>query len=177
MARWACDTSASRENSPLPSLQQGYNWGDDNGASEGYLSDNITNNLIGCQVGFELGYRRRPECGCSSAENRHLRQLSGRHLPGVSGNGINGLTPYGYFPVHSTQNGVAFISQVDLAPNGSSRETAALGWATASWPSPAPGWPTTKSPSTSSTSPKSPTFSTTVAWCCTDAFAGLTYRF
>ena len=97
------------------SLRQGYDWGDDNGAGEAYLSDNITNNLFGVQIGFQAGYRLT--CGVRLFIEPKIG-IYDNYLDGTfqahTGDGINGYGPYGPFPVHSTRNGVLFLSQIDL---------------------------------------------------------------
>ena len=97
------------------SLRQGYDWGDNNGAGEAYLSDNITNNLFGVQIGFQAGYRLT--CGVRLFIEPKIG-IYDNYLDGTfqahTGDGINGYGPYGPFPVHSTRNGVSFLSQIDL---------------------------------------------------------------
>jgi len=90
-------------------------WGENGGADEAYVSDNITNNLFGVQVGFEAGYR--VGCGLRLFIEPKIG-IYDNYLDGTfqahTGNGINGSGPLGDYPVHSTRNGVSLLSQVDL---------------------------------------------------------------
>ena len=162
-----------QEDLTFGSLRQGYNWGDDDGADEAYLSDNITNNLFGVQVGFEAGYNLG--CGVRLFIEPKIG-IYDNYLDGTfqvhTGDGINGSVLYGYFPVHSTRNGVVFLSQVDLGAEWRFTRNWSAGRATAWWPSPAPAWPTTNSRSTWSTPPRSPTSSIAAAWCSRERLPG-----
>jgi hypothetical protein len=90
-------------------------WGENGGADEAYISDNITNNLFGVQLGFEVGYN--VACGLRFFIEPKIG-IYDNYLDGTfqarTGNGIDGVGPYGSFPVHSTRNGLAFLSQIDL---------------------------------------------------------------
>ena len=105
-----------QEDLTFGSLRQGaVEWGQNDGADEAYFSDNITNNLWGVQVGFEVGYRLggglrlfiEPKIGI------YDNFLDGT-FQAHTGAGVDGNGPYGSYPVHSTRNGLAFLSQVDV---------------------------------------------------------------
>jgi len=80
-----------------------------------YLSDRITNNLIGPQVGFDAAYRLcdslrlfiSPKFGIF---DNYLDST----FVATTGNGIVGSGPYGDFPVHSTRNAISFLTQIDV---------------------------------------------------------------
>ena len=84
-------------------------------AATAYLSDNITNNLVGAQFGFDAAYNVfdgvrlfiTPKVGIY---NNYMDSTFQAH----TGNGIDGSGPYGNFPVHATKNGVSFLTQIDL---------------------------------------------------------------
>jgi hypothetical protein len=95
------------------SLRAGSNWGDNGGADEAYLSDNITNNLFGVQCGFDVAYDLygvrmflAPKIG---VYNNYLDST----FQARTGNGVDASGPYGSFPVHSTRNGLAWLAQID----------------------------------------------------------------
>jgi hypothetical protein len=100
------------------SLVNGHNWGDSNGAFEGYFDDHTANNLMGVQCGFDVAYNIGPCChGVRlfispkiGIYDNYIDQTFAAH----TGDGINGTGPYGSFPVHSTRNGLSFLTQVDL---------------------------------------------------------------
>jgi hypothetical protein len=103
----------------LGSLMDGYHWGDDGGLDEAYINDQIANNLVGGQIGFELGYRltnnlrifASPKFGVF---NNHVTNYYSPEL----GNGLEGQpSPSGgpgKFPVNSSSDGISFLTQIDL---------------------------------------------------------------
>ena len=98
----------------------GTTWGEQGGAYEAYLSDLITNNLIGPQLGFELGYNMcnnlrfymTPKFGIY---NNHITNNFQAYL----GNGeisrpisASGMT--GTYPVNSSTDAISFLTQIDV---------------------------------------------------------------
>jgi hypothetical protein len=104
-----------QENLTFGSLREDHEWGEDHGKYEAYFSDTATNNLIGLQVGFDAAYnvgsgvrffvtpKAGIYCNCMDSE-----------FQAHTGDGINGHGPYGYYPVHATKGGVAFLTQIDV---------------------------------------------------------------
>jgi hypothetical protein len=91
----------------------GTGWGDL--PATAYFSDTITNNLVGAQFGFDAAYCVgggfrvfiAPQVGIY---NNFLET----DFEARTGDGVNGLGPYGSYPVHSTLNGLAFLTQIDI---------------------------------------------------------------
>lgn len=88
------------------------------GIFDAYLSDNITNNLLGVQFGFDAAYNVcnglrlfiTPKVG---VYNNYLDSTFQAQLGDHVTNGIS--TPYGVtYPVHGTRNAISFLTQVDL---------------------------------------------------------------
>ena len=124
---WACDSPWDigwsvgiryfrfQEFLQFGSLMNGYNWGDNGGACEAYLSENITNNLVGVQFGFDAAYNTcggvrlfiTPKVGIY---NNFMEQT----FQARTGSGVNGVGPYGSFPVNSSRNGLSFLTQIDV---------------------------------------------------------------
>ena len=98
----------------LGSVAEGHTWGQPD--FEAYLSDSITNNLIGPQVGLDLGYR----LGCNlrlfiAPEVGIYGNFIESQFQARTGSGIEGSTDfYGNFPVHWNRTGVAFLTQIDV---------------------------------------------------------------
>ncbi|MBN2024705.1 MAG: hypothetical protein JW809_18145 [Pirellulales bacterium] len=101
-------------------LQDGATWGGNGGADEAYLRENIKNNLVGFQFGFDarsntwhnLRLFVAPQLGIynNHIENRfelyrgdgiNARPTAASHVPGT-------------FPVQSSKNVVAFLAEIDL---------------------------------------------------------------
>lgn len=85
---------------------------------DAYLSDDITNNLLGVQFGFDAAYNVcnglrvfiTPKVG---VYNNYLDSTFQAQLGDHVTNGIS--TPYGVtYPVHGTRNAVSFLTQIDL---------------------------------------------------------------
>lgn len=102
------------------SLEMGWNWGDEGGLHEAYLRDRITNDLIGAHVGvnasYLLGFNLRiffnPSIGIY---NNHLENQF--HLYRGDGTAAIPLWPPNNpttYPIESSHDIVAFMSQVDL---------------------------------------------------------------
>jgi hypothetical protein len=100
------------------SLMNGYNWGDNDGACEAYLSDRTANNLVGVQCGFDAAYNLVPGCHGVRLFVSPKVGLYGNCIDQTfeahTGDGIDGTGPYGSFPVHSTRSGVSFLTQIDV---------------------------------------------------------------
>mgnify|MGYP000925125921 CR=1 FL=1 len=121
---WACDSHWDigwsvgiryfrfAENLTFASVRQGAVWGDL--ADMAYFSDTISNNLIGPQFGFNAAY-----CVGSGVRLFISPQVGiyGNFLESDfaahTGDGVNGVGPYGSFPVHSTRTGLSFLTQID----------------------------------------------------------------
>ncbi len=98
------------------SLRNGGTWGQPD--NEAYLSDNITNDLFGFQVGFDLAYRFADHAYFFVAPSFGIYDNDmNTFFQAYLGNGAVGTTPYGAFPVRSNRNDVAFLSQIDLGIN------------------------------------------------------------
>ena len=93
-------------------------WGQNGGLDEAYLSDGITNNLVGPQIGFELGY-----CICNNC--RFLAPKVGIYDNHISNNfqaylgnstiattGTSGVP--GTYPVNSSTDTVSFLTEIDV---------------------------------------------------------------
>ena len=94
-------------------------WGQSGGLYEAYISDQITNNLIGPQLGFELGYNMghnlrfylSPKVGIYD-------DYITNNFQAYLGNGVVATTGHsgveGTYPVNSTADAVSFLTQVDV---------------------------------------------------------------
>ncbi len=95
------------------SVAYGHQWGEL--GYEAYLSDNITNNLMGVQFGFDAAYNVphglrlfiTPKVGLY---DNYMEQNFRAHL----GDGTLGTGVYGAFPVNSARHGIAFLTQIDV---------------------------------------------------------------
>ncbi len=85
---------------------------------DAYLSDNVTNNLVGAQFGFDAAYNLcggvrvfiSPKVGIYNnfIDSTFEAQLGNHVTNGQS-------TPYGtYYPIHGTGNAVSFLTQIDV---------------------------------------------------------------
>jgi opacity protein-like surface antigen len=107
------------ENLTFASLQDGGNWGQQGGIREAYLNDTITNNLLGFQFGFDAAYCLAdgmrlfvcPKVGIyNDRMNQNFRAYLGNGAAGTTGtSGVPGT-----FPVLSSRDGLAFLTQIDL---------------------------------------------------------------
>ena len=94
-------------------------WGQNGGVDEAYLRDGITNNLVGPQLGFELGYN----IGCNfrfflaPKVGIYDNQIT-NNFQAYLGNGDKATTGtsgvVGTYPVNSSTNTVSFLTQVDV---------------------------------------------------------------
>jgi hypothetical protein len=124
---WACDSPWDigwsvgiryfrfQESLVYDSIMPGHTAG---GIFDAYLSDNVTNNLVGAQFGFDAAYNVcnglrvfiTPKVG---VYNNYLDSTFQAQLGNHLTNGIS--TPYGVaYPVHATRNVVSFLTQIDL---------------------------------------------------------------
>jgi hypothetical protein len=94
-------------------------WGEAGGLYEAYINDRITNNFIGPQLGFELGYNM----GCNL--RFYLAPKVGIYVDHIDnnfqaylGNGVIATTGssgvQGTYPVDSSTDPVSFLTQVDV---------------------------------------------------------------
>jgi hypothetical protein len=88
------------------------------GVSDSYFSDFVTNNLVGAQFGFDAAYN---VCRCVRVfitpkvgiyDNFVDSNFEAKAQAG--GTTYNGQTPYGDFPAHGSKTGVAFLTQIDV---------------------------------------------------------------
>ena len=100
------------------SLRGGGSWA--NAANIGRLEDNITNNLIGFQFGFNVDYPIRqnlrlfaqPKFGIYNNQINHTFQAfrgDGENFAPAPGSGVPGS-----YPVRSTVNALSFLTEIDL---------------------------------------------------------------
>jgi len=101
------------------SLAGGHTWGQSGGLYEAYLSDNIDNNLVGVQVGFDAAYNLAnglrlfisPKFGVyDNYINQTFRAYLGDGT--VATTGTSGVP--GTYPVHSSKNVLSFLTQIDV---------------------------------------------------------------
>ncbi len=123
---WACDSCWDigwsvgiryfrfREDLDFETLRQGCQWTDP--AATACLDENVTNNLIGVQFGFDAAY-----ClGCGvrffiSPKVGIYDNFMDSTFQCNTGDGIEGHTAnYGSFPACGTKNGLAFLTQIDV---------------------------------------------------------------
>ncbi len=102
------------------SVMEDHYFGESDGRYEAYFSDLITNNLIGPQIGFDLGYNMganlrfylTPKFGIY---NNHINNYFQAYV-GSGENGrpdpTSGVT--GTYPVDSSTNTVSFLTQMDV---------------------------------------------------------------
>jgi hypothetical protein len=101
------------ENLTFGSLRNGASWGEP--ANEAYLSDTISNDLFGFQVGFELAYRFTDNVRVFIAPKVGIYDnFMNTNFQSYLGDGTVGTTPYGPFPVRANRSDIAFLSQIDL---------------------------------------------------------------
>jgi hypothetical protein len=87
-------------------------------AETAYLEDQVTNNLIGGQLGFNAGWYFHPSCRLFIAPklgiyNNHIEQYANLTLG--DGTVATVTTPSnGAFPVKSTKNALSFLTQMDV---------------------------------------------------------------
>ncbi|MCE5266764.1 MAG: hypothetical protein LLG00_02625 [Planctomycetaceae bacterium] len=122
---WACDSPWDigwsvgvryfrfQEDLTFESRAQGCQWTDLGGVAS--LEDNVTNNLVGVQFGFDAAYCLfsgvrffiSPKVGLyDNIMDSDFRCATGDNIPGH--------TVYGYFPAHGTQSGISFLTQIDV---------------------------------------------------------------
>jgi len=105
-----------KEGLMLGSLINGFDWGEDP-AQEAYLDERISNNMIGVQVGasgaFHFGRWRLAVAPKFGLYNNHVNQFFSAYL----GDGTLAvpLVPTGNFPVESSDNQIAFLTQIDVS--------------------------------------------------------------
>jgi hypothetical protein len=94
-------------------------WGQSGGLYEAYLNDGITNNLVGPQLGFELGYSMgnnlrffmAPKVGIydNQITNNFQAYLGNGTIANTGSSGVPGT-----YPVNSATNTVSFLTQIDV---------------------------------------------------------------
>lgn len=101
------------------SVMGGHSWGEGGGAFEAYLSDQITNNLVGPQIGFDLGYSMysgmrfflAPKFGLfnNNINNNFQAYLGDGTIATTGTSGVPGT-----YPVNSSTNTLSFLTQIDV---------------------------------------------------------------
>ncbi len=94
-------------------------WGEAGGLYEAYLSDGITNNLVGPQLGFELGYCignnfrffMAPKVGIydNHITNNFQAYLGNGSIATTGTSGVPGT-----YPVNSSTDTISFLTQIDV---------------------------------------------------------------
>jgi hypothetical protein len=108
------------ENLLFGALNDGRTWGEGGGIYEAYLEDNVRNNLLGFQFGFDLSYHLTPCWRVFAApklgiyNNRAENYFVLRRGDGVIANPTAASGVTGPYPVRSSEDTVAFLSEVDL---------------------------------------------------------------
>jgi hypothetical protein len=108
-----------RERLIFGTLKQNYNWGEDGGIHEAYINDQVVNNLLGFQFGFNGEYCLFP---CLKLFLTPKFGIYGNHIDGDYqmglGDGVTRASQSRYpgveFPVQSDKNCVSFLTQVDV---------------------------------------------------------------
>ena len=98
------------------SLRSGYTWGQDGGSHEAYINDDIKNNLVGFQVGFDarsscwrnLQLYLSPKLGIYNnyIENTYSIYRGDGVIPTPQGGGT--------YPVHATDNVFSVLTEIDM---------------------------------------------------------------
>lgn len=102
------------------SLGSGYSWGESRGLHEAYLEDWAANNLIGVQLGFDAAVQLSPRWRLFAAPklgvyNNHVKQTFALWRgDGVAANPTADSRMAGSYPVRSSEDVVAFLSEIDL---------------------------------------------------------------
>jgi len=102
------------------SLAAGGTWGANGGQDEAYISDRITNSLLGFQIGFHADYRlwrnlyifATPEFGIYNNEIVNDFRLYRGDGTVAQIDPASGMIES--YPVHSTKDVVSFLTQIDL---------------------------------------------------------------
>ncbi|MHB8898603.1 MAG: BBP7 family outer membrane beta-barrel protein, partial [Thermoguttaceae bacterium] len=108
------------ENYLFGSVDTGRTWGEGGGIYEAYLEDNVRNNLFGCQVGCDLSYNWLPKWRFFASpklgiyDNHAENYFVLRRGDGVIANPTAASGVTGTYPVGSSEDGVAFLSELDL---------------------------------------------------------------
>jgi hypothetical protein len=111
------------ENLRFGSLDNGYEWGEDDGEHEAYLGDKIRNNLIGAQLGCDVKYNFRGNLGLFlnpkfGVYNNHVsNEFQAYRGDGVDANPTAASGVTGTYPVESSGNFVSFMTEVNLGLN------------------------------------------------------------
>lgn len=108
------------ENYLFGSVDTGRSWGEAGGIYEAYLEDNVRNNLVGFQFGCDFSYSMfgnwrlyaAPKLGIY---NNHVEHYFGlRRGDGVVANPTAASGVTGTYPVSSSEDALAFMSEIDL---------------------------------------------------------------
>jgi hypothetical protein len=105
------------ESLTFASLRNGYTWGQ--GAGEAYMNDQIINNLWGFQFGFNTDYRLTNNLRLFAGPrfgiyNNHIDHTFRMYLGDGTVATTGGSGVPGTYPVRSTGDNLAFLTQVDL---------------------------------------------------------------
>jgi len=121
-AQWSAGVRYFRfeESLTFGSLRSGGTWGGSGGVNEAYIDEQITNSLIGAQVGCELGYQWLPGLRLYIAPqiglyNNHMRQYFTIYRgDGVTANPTAASQMNDSYPVRSTNDALSFLTQIDV---------------------------------------------------------------
>ncbi len=102
------------------SLDAGGTWGGNGGIDEAYLNDRVENDLFGVQVGFRVAKRfwrnlrlfLEPQVGVFNNHIHHRFEAYRGDGAVAAPTVASGVT--GTYPVSSSENGVSFLTQIDL---------------------------------------------------------------
>lgn len=109
-----------REGLNFGSVAWGYQWGEGGGVYEAYIRDQVTNDLVGVQFGFDANYRLLSKCRLFMAprfniSNNQIDNFYNIHRgDGSPARPTAASNQTGSFPVHSSENQVAFLMQTDV---------------------------------------------------------------
>jgi len=100
----------------ISSVANSFQWGDDP-TREAFLDDRVSNSLLGVQLAAEAGYRigrlrliAAPKLGLYHNHTRHFF-----HMHAGDGTAATSTLGTGTYPVESSEDGIAFLTQVDVA--------------------------------------------------------------
>ncbi len=99
-----------------------WTWGSDGGIHEAYLSDQITNCLIGAQIGVDVGWNFAERLRlCASPRIGIYNNQIHNYFQAYRGDGtvaeptaLSGMVGIAQFPVNSITNCVSFLGQIDV---------------------------------------------------------------
>ena len=112
-----------KESLAFGSLEQGCVWGGNGGINEAYLRDEITNSLIGGQMGLDFAWNSScnrfrvfasPRMGIYNNQIHNYFQLYRGDGTVAQPTAASGMVGIAHYPVNSLTNCVSFLGQVDV---------------------------------------------------------------